>query len=88
MMNFDDYNTTRTLVNQFYDITDTMIKEINEGEISSNDMDRYTEQVVAICETITSIYCADILKYQHQCYLYKEKEKEEKEEKERKKERR
>lgn len=78
MMNFDDYNTTRTLVNQFYDITDMMIREIDCGSICGNDMDRYTEQVVAICETITAIYCADILKYQHQCYLYKEKEKEEK----------
>ena len=83
MMNFDDYNTTRTLVNQFYDITDMMLTETRDGSISANDMDRYTEQVVAICETITAIYCADILKYQHQCYLYKEKEKEEKEEKER-----
>ena len=79
MMNFDDYNTTRTLVNQFYDITDMMVREIDDGSICSNDMDRYTEQVVAICNTISKIYDYSLLKYQHECNLYKEKEKEEKE---------
>ena len=75
-MNFDDYNIARTLVNQFYDITEMMLQEISDGSICSNDMDRYTEQIQAICETISTMYRMDLLKYQHQCYLYKEKEKE------------
>lgn len=79
MMNFDDYNTARTLLNQFYDITDMMIREIDCGSICGNDMDRYTEQIVAICNTILKIYDYSLLKYQHECNLYKEKEKEEKE---------
>lgn len=77
-MNFDDYNIVRTLVNQFYDITDTMIYEIKDGTICGNSRDRYTEQIVAICNTISKIYDYSLLKYKHQCYLYKEKEKEEK----------
>lgn len=55
-MNNDDVMVVRTLINQFYDITDMMIREINDGSICGNSRDRYTEQIVAICETITAIY--------------------------------
>lgn len=55
-MNTDDYNIARTLVNQFYDIVETMIMEIHDGSICGNDMDRYTEQIKAICNCISTIY--------------------------------
>ena len=55
-MDNNDIMVVRTLINQFYDITDMMIQEINEGSICGNSRDRYTEQIVAICETITTIY--------------------------------
>ena len=55
-MNNDDIMVVRTLINQFYAITDMMVREINDGSICGNDMDRYTEQIQAICETIATIY--------------------------------
>ena len=55
-MNNNDYNIVRTLVNQFYDIVETMIMEIHDGSICGNDMDRYTEQIQAICQCISNIY--------------------------------
>lgn len=55
-MNDHDYNIVRTLVNQFYDIVDMMLVEIRDGSICGNDMDRYTEQIQAICNCISTIY--------------------------------
>jgi hypothetical protein len=55
-MSTEDYNVVRTLVNQFYDITDMMLIEIRDGSICGNDMDRYTEQIEAICNAIETIY--------------------------------
>lgn len=55
-MNVNDYNILRTLINQFYDITEMMLQEISDGSICGNDMDRYTEQIISICATITTIY--------------------------------
>lgn len=55
-MNNDDIMVVRSLINRFYDITDMMIQEINDGSICGNSRDRYTEQIVAICESITTIY--------------------------------
>jgi hypothetical protein len=55
-MGNEDYNVVRTLVNQFYDITDMMLIEIRDGSICGNDMDRYTEQIEAICNAIATIY--------------------------------
>jgi len=55
-MNTTDYNIVRTLVNQFYDITDMMLTETRDGSISANDRDRYAEQIQAICQCISNIY--------------------------------
>lgn len=51
-----DYNIVSSLTNQFYDIVETMIMEIHDGSICGNDMDRYTEQIQAICQCISNIY--------------------------------
>lgn len=55
-MNDNDYNILRMLVNQFYDITEMMLMEIRDGSICGNDMDKYTDQIISICATITTIY--------------------------------
>lgn len=52
----NDYNILRTLVNQFYDITEMMLQEISDGSICGDDMNRYTEQIQAICNCISTIY--------------------------------
>ena len=55
-MKDQDYTIIRALVNQFYDIVDMMLVVIKDGSICGNDMDRYTEQIQAICNCISTIY--------------------------------
>lgn len=55
-MNTTDYNIVQILANQFCDITDMMLTEISDGSICGNDMDRYAEQIQAICNCISNIY--------------------------------
>lgn len=44
------------LVNKLCEITNIMVCEIRDGSICGNDMDRYTEQIEAICNAIATIY--------------------------------